>query len=186
MEHYLPHSLTDEDIVKLYCLTTDPQYYTILYNRYARKVYHKCLALTRDEELARDYTQDIFLRLLTKLEKYEGRSMFSTWLYTLTRNYCVTQIRSVRTRPEELTAEYYGLLIVEDQESGDHRLGVLQQAIATLTMQEIEILRMKYFDDLEMTQISKELRLNVSAVKMRLKRSRDKLRMRMERLNTLQ
>ncbi|OIN61144.1 RNA polymerase sigma factor [Arsenicibacter rosenii] len=184
MAQYLPHSLSDEDVVKLYCLTAEAHYYTLLYNRYTRKVYHKCLSITRDEELARDYTQDIFLRLLTKLNKFEGRATFSTWLFTLTRNYCVTQIRSVRTRSEELTEEYNSVYMAEDQDQTDYRLSALQQAISTLTLKEIEILRMKYFDDLEMTQISKELSLNVSAVKMRLKRSRDKLRTRMEQIDT--
>jgi RNA polymerase sigma-70 factor (ECF subfamily) len=142
--------------------------------------------MTRDEELARDYTQDIFLRLLTRTNQYEGRSRFSTWLFTLTRNYCITQLRSKRSLVSPISDENEWFYDSDDeQEAKEHRLKSLRSALSSLNRHEMELLQMKYFDELEMTQISKELSLNVSAIKMRLKRSRDKLRTRIELLDII-
>ena len=65
----------------------------MLYNRYSGKVFSKCISLLKDEQLADDATQDIFLKIYLNLAKFSGKSKFSTWVYSITYNYCIDYIR---------------------------------------------------------------------------------------------
>ena len=65
----------------------------ILYDRYAEKVYHKCISFVKDVDLAQDLAHDVFLKTFLNLAKFEGKSKFSTWLYSLTYNFCIDYLR---------------------------------------------------------------------------------------------
>jgi DNA-directed RNA polymerase specialized sigma24 family protein len=55
--------LPDADVIRQYLRTQDPAYFSILYRKYAGKVYGKCLSILKEEELARDAMQEIFMDL---------------------------------------------------------------------------------------------------------------------------
>ena len=68
---------------------------------------------------------------------------------------------------------------IADEVDNDHheeQLQTLQLAIQTISTDEVTLLRLKYEDDLDIKEIAKQYNLKDSAVKMRLKRTRDKLR----------
>ena len=48
---------------------------------------------TKNVEKAEDYTQDIFMRTFARLDRFQERSSFSTWLYSISFNYCLEQIK---------------------------------------------------------------------------------------------
>lgn len=73
-----------------------------LFRDYAPLVRRRALSLLGDEALADEATQEVFVRCLTRSEGFEGRSRVSTWLYRVTTNYCLTQIRNERRRAELL------------------------------------------------------------------------------------
>src|SRR5919199_186127 len=136
---------SDEELVRLYVETQRNEYFERLYERYCDKVYRKCLSFSKDPVQAEDYTHDVFLKLVTKLSSFREQAKFSTWLYSLTYNYCMDQVRSPRSKREVYVDEGWDRLNVAGDDEG---------------MGEIA--------DLEGT--------TESAIKMRLKRSRDKLR----------
>eukprot|EP01031_Cornospumella_fuschlensis_P015460 gene15460-18893_t len=74
-------SLTDEEMIRNYLTSQPNQCFETLYNRYVNKVYRRCLSMTKDSEKAEDFTQDIFLKVFSKLDAFQERSTFSTWLY---------------------------------------------------------------------------------------------------------
>ena len=167
--------LKDEEIVSLYVATKSQSYFELLYHRYHRKVYRQCLQITKDTDLAQDFTQDIFIQVVLKIDSFEGRSLFASWLYSLTRNYCISKLR-----PEKYTTSVSleGIkLVSEDQtDSTDATLHSLQEALQKLSPDDANLLVMKYYENLEVAQISQRLTLSVGAIKMRLKRSREKLK----------
>ncbi len=66
------------------------------------------------EEETKDTVQDVFVRLWKNLDKYDGRSLFTTWLYSIAFNLCIDRMRINRRRKEiSLNEEYAGR-----QESG--------------------------------------------------------------------
>ena len=83
------NKLTDNEVIAEYLQSGDNRFFEVLYNRYSRKVYGKCLFLLKEPDLAEDAVQEIFMKLLIKLAKFSGKSKFSTWMYSVTYNYCI-------------------------------------------------------------------------------------------------
>lgn len=72
-----------------------------LFRRYHSKVAAWCYRFTGDRESAGDLAQEIFLRVYRNLESFRGSAKFSTWLYTIARNYCMNEMRSRQSRVEQ-------------------------------------------------------------------------------------
>jgi RNA polymerase sigma-70 factor (ECF subfamily) len=100
-----------------------------LYVRYADNVYGYVASIVRDEHEAEDITQQVFLKLMSVLDKYEQRSVpFSSWLLRLAHNAAVDDLRRRRATPVE---DVRGA-----DEPADGRahegLSLFRQALATL------------------------------------------------------
>jgi RNA polymerase sigma factor (sigma-70 family) len=177
---YAWHKVTDEELVKLFLESGSNRYFEILYDRYALKIFQRCYSLTRDTGRAEDLTHDVFLKLVSKLTTFKKGAKFSTWLYAVTYNHCMDLMRSNKKKVvtvHEATAD-----MVEDMDL-DSLFGlddvdtlILQQALEKLHPEERMLLYMKYMDDRSIRYIAGAAQLTESAVKMRLVRSREKLR----------
>jgi RNA polymerase sigma-70 factor (ECF subfamily) len=169
--------LTDEEMIRQFLPNQPNQCFEALYNRYVNKVYRRCLSMTRDTEKAQDFTHDIFLRVFNKLDAFQERSSFSTWLYSIAYNYCSDQLRLAKRLPFDSLDDTTPYDIPESTAGQLHEetLQLVNQAIATLPKADQTLLRMKYEEGLTIEQIAQVYQINISAVKMRLKRSRDKV-----------
>jgi RNA polymerase sigma-70 factor (ECF subfamily) len=77
-----------------------------LMGRYRQKVMHLAFSILRDPALAEDMSQTVFVKAWQALPKFDGRASLSTWLYTITRNTCLTALeRERRLVPLEDFAE---------------------------------------------------------------------------------
>lgn len=169
---------TDEQIISLYQQTQTRQDFNILYERYAHKVFQTCLKLTGDTEDARDATQDVFLKVFDKLNAFQHRSMFSTWLYSITYNHCIDAIKQgKRLKQEALSAEAYNQIDIPQEVSIDEQVQQVQRLLHLLPDDEVHLLTLRYECGLSIRELSQRFHLKECAVKMRLKRSRDKLRL---------
>ena len=175
MEHF-----SDEELVRLYVETQRNTYFERLYERYCDKVYRKCLSFTKDPARAEDMTHDIFLKLVVKLSSFREQSKFSTWLYSITYNHCTDQLRHHNQRHEVYMDDNWERLDVESDDGladlAEMEAVQLGRALQQLAPDEQTLLLMKYQDDISIRDIATISGLTESAVKMRLKRSRDKLR----------
>lgn len=175
MKHF-----SDEELVRLYVETQRNAYFEQLYERYCDKVYRKCLSFTKDPLRAEDLTHDIFLKLVVKLSSFREQAKFSTWLYSITYNYCTDQLRSYNLRREVSMDDNWERLDVESDDGladlAEMEALQLERALQLLAPEEQTMLLMKYQDDISIRDIASINGLTESAVKMRLKRSRDKLR----------
>ena len=162
----------------MYRHTQQTNYFETLYNRYANKVYRRCLSLTKDSTKAEDYTHDIFLRVYGSLGDFKERSAFSTWLYSISYNYCMDQLRYAhRTAPVVLGQEHDSPWAdPTDQEQLEAQLLRLTQILSLMAPDDVRMLRLKYEDGVDIKTIARQYNLKDSAVKMRLKRTRDKVR----------
>jgi RNA polymerase sigma-70 factor (ECF subfamily) len=64
--------------------------------RYRQKVMHLAFSILRDQALAEDMSQTVFVKAWQALPKFDGRAALSTWLYTITRNTCLTAVERER------------------------------------------------------------------------------------------
>lgn len=173
-------NISDEELVRLYVETQRNTYFERLYERYCDKVYRKCLSFTKDPARAEDMTHDIFLKLVVKLSSFREQSKFSTWLYSITYNYCTDQLRHQSQRQEVYMDDNWERLEVDSDDGladmAEMEAQQLERALHQLAPEEQTMLLMKYQDDISIRDIASINGLTESAVKMRLKRSRDKLR----------
>lgn len=171
--------MTDEELVRLYVDNQSNRYFEHLYSRYSDKVYRKCLMFTKNPVKAEDFTHDIFLRLIARLSTFKGQSKFSTWLFSITYNYCTDQLRTNRNKIEVPVDEE---MYLPDDDSSEELMEMethrLKLALAYLTIEEQSLLLMKYQDDVSIKEIAAIHNLSESAVKMRLKRAKEKLKKR--------
>jgi len=66
---------------------------------YSTKVFHLAYSMVRNETQAEDMTQDIFLKIWKGLRGYHGGASLSTWIYTIARNTCLTELKRRACRP---------------------------------------------------------------------------------------
>lgn len=79
--------------------------FEMIVDRFQEKVFHLALSMTHNEATARDLAQDAFVRIWKALPGYNGTASLSTWIYTITRNVCLTELaRSKRRQTVSLDA----------------------------------------------------------------------------------
>lgn len=172
---------SDEDLVKAIVKTNNTLLFEILYDRYATLVYNKCIGFAKDEDEAKDLTQDVFLKLFVKLASFKEKSKFSTWLYAFTYNHCVNYVtRNKAKKFQKQSVDYKDIENLSEEDENDNsflRLKVdkLKVALEEISPDEKMILLLKYQDSLSIKEIGNALSIGESAVKMRVKRAKDKL-----------
>lgn len=169
--------LTDEEMIRAYLSSQPTHCFETLYKRYVNKVYRRCLSLTQDTAKAEDFTHDIFLRAFSKLDAFQERARFSTWLYSITYNYCLDQLKLAKRISIVTIAEATDFEIPESNESLIHEeaIQLMERAIDYLSPKDIRLLQLRYEEGLSINEIADLYKSKVSAIKMRLKRSRDRI-----------
>ncbi|HEY5911890.1 MAG TPA: RNA polymerase sigma factor [Verrucomicrobiae bacterium] len=66
---------------------------------YSGRVFHLSLSMLRNQTQAEDAAQEIFLRVWKGLPGYNGAASLSTWIYTIARNTCLTELKKRASRP---------------------------------------------------------------------------------------
>lgn len=181
MIHHHSLALTDDrSTIDQFLSTRNPEYFSQLYRKYNRQVFLKCFSLLRNENWAKDATQEIFIRIFLQLPQFKHKSRFSTWLYAITRNYCIDQLRRTGVKK---TNVFPDLEIVDvDIEvplaanTVEQRMQELQQVMQAMPNADRRILMMKFRDKYSIKTIAQRLKLSEGAIKMRIKRAKAKAR----------
>jgi RNA polymerase sigma-70 factor (ECF subfamily) len=166
----------DEELVALYVDSQRNHYFEELYERYANKVYRKCYSFVYNQEKAEDFTHDIFLKLIVKIGTFKETAKFSTWLYSITYNYCMDQIRVTKKQNESQLDDNFEVEEVDLSYIDEMQSEGLKKSLEKIPSDEKALLLMKYQDDFSIKEISDALNISESAVKMRLMRSKEKLK----------
>ena len=169
--------LSDEDLVAELQRAMDADRFGVLYDRYAAKVFQKCMGMTRNRDISQDLAHDIFLKAFLNLSKFDHRSKFGTWLYSITYNYCLDHLRKdQRQRTSDLEEGQ-----VEDGADDRYEAELLSvradrlgSVLEALEPGDRAMLMMKYQDELSVKDMMDVLGLTESAVKMRALRARER------------
>lgn len=158
--------------------------FDVLYKRYSKKVFATCYRLLKNDVLAADISQDIFMKVFSKLKSFKQQSSFSTWLYSITYNECVDYLRKNKKKNFDYSIDdainNYLLEKLQEEELCEDALEVIdfdkvKKLMADIPNQDKELLLMKYDLRLTIKEISIQTGLSESAIKMRLKRAKTKL-----------
>ena len=85
--------LDDRELLENFQRDGNNEWLGILLPRYTLMLYGVCMKYLKDEELARDSVQQVFLKVLHELKKYKV-DYFKSWLYILAKNHCLMQLRN--------------------------------------------------------------------------------------------
>lgn len=169
---------SDEELIDLYLASRSNIYFDILYNRYISKVYSKCISLLKDEGLAQDAAQEIFLKIFLNLARFNRKSKFSTWVYSISYNYCIDFIRKSKKSKKLFTSdEVEGKEIIDEVDDTlllQMEVGRLKKVLDELPIDDKAVLMMKYQQELSIREISAIIDKSESAVKMKIKRAKHK------------
>jgi RNA polymerase sigma factor (sigma-70 family) len=157
------------------------QAFSFLVDKYQKMVYLLALKLMKKPEEAEEMAQDTFVKAFQKLDSYEGKSKFSTWLYSITYNGCISELRKRRIefksiedrqiseQDEQKMYDYYRETKKEDQEK------YLNLALEKLPEDDQILVTLYYYESQSMDEISMITGLTVSNIKVKIHRARKKM-----------
>ena len=162
----------------------DEEAFAQLVALHEKKVYNLALRMCGNPEDAADAAQDAFLAAWKGLPNFRGEAGFSTWLYRLTSNAAIDQLRKGKRQREEASLDDGDLpLDVPDRQPGPQEAAEsaeLQRAVADglreLSEDHRQILLLREYQGLSYDEIAQALEVDLGTVKSRISRARRALR----------
>jgi RNA polymerase sigma-70 factor (ECF subfamily) len=157
--------LRDEELVKL-VKAGEVAPYDELVRRHQIKIHDLCYKILRNYDDAKDMAQETFLKAYRKINKFGGRSKFSTWLYRIAVNNCLNFIKK-RRPTEELFEEITGsqrddpVQIYKNKKFQE----MIYAAVAKLPKVQKAVFTLRTLQDFSYQEISDILKKPVSTIK---------------------
>lgn len=178
--------LNDNEIISK-VLSGEHQAYAGLVDRYQTYVFTLALRMVKTREDAEEVAQDVFIKAYKYLADFRGASKFSTWLYTIVNNTCISFLRKKKLDIYSLDNENV-FERAQNQDSGlsantveqKSKLNMVHQAIAMLSPDDAQIITLFYKAEQSLEETAQVLGIEVNAAKVRLHRARTRLKEKME------
>ncbi len=160
--------------------------FTSLVEKYKDMVFTVCFRILRQREDAEDVAQQVFLKAFRNLHAFQGKSRFSTWLYTIAYRTAISQSRVNqqhlhRESDENLSMEPLAFPQLDEMHAADVRTYV-HQAIEALPVIDSVLISLYYLDECSIQEIVDITELSETNVKVRLHRARKLLKEQLELL----
>jgi RNA polymerase sigma-70 factor (ECF subfamily) len=179
----------DERVIEA-CRNGDREAFRLLFEAYKDRVYSIALHFTGEETAARDVTQQVFLKLMTKIDQYHSHAGFTTWLYRLVANTCMDEHR--RASRFVFFGDTTGVEVFEARPSAsasnEERLlrreiaDEVKAAVADLKPKLRIAVLLRYFEDLSYEEMASALGCSKGTVASRLNRGHAILARKLARL----
>lgn len=172
---------TSDELLLCHYLEGNREAMGILYQRYFKKVYYRCFSFCRDTNDAYDLAQESLLKAFDQAHTFRERSAFATWLFAITNNQCRAYFnQKKRVRLSSLDDVYcweegISASPIDRSLSQDEQEGLMFSLLNKISEEERNMLYLKYCKGESIETLQVRFNLTASAVKMRLKRSKDKL-----------
>lgn len=158
----------------------DRQAFNNIVQKYQRPIYNLCYHMLQNVDESEDAAQEIFLRAYSKLNLYDDRRQFSTWLFSIASHYCIDRLKRPRVRWISWDYLAPGHLSPEDQNTPQPErvlieMETIQEARALLNSLSSEYqaaIILKYWYSMSYQEIAQTLDTTVSVIKSRLFRAR--------------
>lgn len=170
--------LSDEELIRQMVSDGNLRYFSLLHDRYEKKIYRRCYTYVKVEEEASDLTQEILIRIFMQMYSFRKEAKFSTWLYAIIHNTCIDYLRKSQRRlkkalMENLSEGLVEMVTSEDEITSDMSAELLEELLGEVGDEARLILLLKYKEKHSIKDIMLAMNLSESAVKMRLKRAKE-------------
>lgn len=146
-----------------------------IYNKYGEMLYRIAFVYLGNPHDAEDVLQDVFISFLHNPPKIKNDEHEKAWLIRTTQNKAINLLKSTSRKNVNID----DLQIHIDDTNKDLHLDVLKQVIS-LSPKYKTVIILYYYNDYSVSEIAQILKISKSAVKMRLKRSRELLKIQLE------
>ena len=170
--------MPEAQLVQTYQQDRQPQPLSELYRRYFDRVFKYCLKLCKNQEVASDLTQDVFLKVAEHLGELRNPDLFPAWLFRIAHNRFINYTKASSLSAQLVSSEADHIDDPEENESAMEREVLFQKILGVLDEipeMDRELLVAKYFHKESIHGLEARYGLSESAVKMRLARARQRM-----------
>lgn len=157
-----------------------------LYDRYSRTVYGMALRMLANAEHAEDVVQEAFWRVWRRSSTFQvGQGQFTSWLFGITHNLCIDELRRQRSRPTPVYDDPGNQLLLDmpdTQQDVDvltwqsEKRRMIVDALRQLPPDQREVIELAYFGGLSQREIADRLKDPLGTVKTRIRLGLQKLK----------
>lgn len=172
-------SASDEEKIISKAIAGDKDAFTEVYHAYTKKVFFMAIQYFKDEEIANDIVQEVFIKVYKQINTLKIAKAFNSWLYTITyrecQNYNRRKMKVFNLKDSESMDDF----------ADDKNINVLRQVenerIRKVILNTLETMKeplrmvavLRFFEDLKISQIANTLDIPEATVKSRITRVRE-------------
>jgi RNA polymerase sigma-70 factor, ECF subfamily len=162
-----------------------------LFDRYRAPITIHIARIARDDAVAQDLVQEVFLRVWTRANQWDGRGAVKGWVYRIATNLALNHLRAAKRRPQqplEIPSDAgdddnpvpgwlvdVSALTPEAQLENVEQQKRLNQLVEELPPDKQDVFRMVYADEMDLHSVAAALEIPEGTVKSRLYHSRKKI-----------
>ncbi len=153
--------------------------FELIVPEYRDKVFRLAFSILRERAAAEDAAQETFVKIWKALPKFDGRAALGTWIYAITRNTCLMELRRRRPTvsfddPDSTEAQHAAASIATGPAADPERDNLLR-LLETLPHNQQEAVRLFYLEDRSYEAVAEQLDMPLGTVKNLLHRARKRL-----------
>ena len=155
----------------------DERAFCIIVRTYEQPVFNYVLRLVGDRSLAEDLTQEVFLRVFQGLPGFTLRSRFTTWLFQVTKNRVLDELRALERRPRAVVTldDIAPLEVVDAPYERAEAIDAVWRAVENLTVDLKMALLLRDVVGLSYVEIADALEVTLATVKWRIYKAREEV-----------
>lgn len=171
-------NLSDQDLINSYLKGNDYSF-EVLLNRHKDRVYSSIFMFVKDDELANDIFQDVFIKIVDTIRKgkYNHEGKFIQWALRISYNLCVDHFRKNKRRTKVSSSETFDILNIIESNDPNSEESIIQnqshnklrQIIERLPDEQKEVVLLRHYADMSFKEISMltKVSINTSLGRMR-------------------
>jgi RNA polymerase sigma-70 factor (ECF subfamily) len=161
----------------------DERAFSLIVRAYETPVFNYVLRLVGDRTLAEDLTQEVFLRVFQGLPGFSLRSKFTTWLFQVTKNRVLDELRANERRPRSVCTldDVPPLEVIDQPMERLEAIDALWRAVENLNVDLKMALLLRDVVGLAYTEIADALEITLATVKWRIYKGREEVQIALAR-----
>ncbi|MFD0860971.1 RNA polymerase sigma factor [Sungkyunkwania multivorans] len=146
-----------------------------IYKEHHAKVFRLCKGyFAADEALAKDATQEVFIKVWEHLKNFRGDASVSTWIYRISVNTCLLFLRKKKNRKENIMTNITDAADKEYDNDQERKLKLLYKSLATLD-ESSRVIILMVLEGVSYEEIAKVIGITEDTLRVRIHRIKNKL-----------
>lgn len=182
----------DSELIAQYRNGIEPAF-DLLVDRYQRKIYTTIFLIVKDQEIAEDLLQDVFVKVVNTInsDKYNEEGKFQPWVMRIAHNLAIDYFRKAKRYPTILMEDGSNIFnslkfseeTIEDRKVRDEGIDLVKRLIEELPETQKEVLIMRYYVEMSFQEIADQTGVSINTALGRMRYALIHLRKKMKQLN---